>query len=172
MTHFEIYEFNSARLNRGESHCFRARMFVNGEFDGIVWLSKKDINAIKKYKNCTVGGFEKYEKKEKTEVTLDEKNINLAKSNEDHKMITNEIAQIVAVSLSQLSLIFFKHITVRTVVAKQIVKSMFFTFAIQASWLISSAIGIKAYLDGNYVVVAAYLIGGVVGTWLNFKIKV
>lgn len=87
-------------------------------------------------------------------------------------MITNEIAQIVAVSLSQLSLIFFKHITVRTVVAKQIVKSMFFTFAIQASWLISSAIGIKAYLEGNYVVVAAYLLGGVVGTWLNFKIKV
>lgn len=87
-------------------------------------------------------------------------------------MITNEIAQIAVVSLSQLSLIFFKHITVRTVVANQIMKSMFFTFAIQASWLISSAIGIKAYLEGNYVIVAAYLLGGVVGTWLNFKIKV
>ena len=83
-------------------------------------------------------------------------------------MITNEIAQIAVVSLSQLSLIFFKHI----VVANQIIKSMFFTFAIQASWLISSAIGIKAYLEGNYVIVTAYLLGGVVGTWLNFKIKV
>ncbi|MFA5429447.1 MAG: hypothetical protein WC279_14685 [Sulfurimonas sp.] len=86
--------------------------------------------------------------------------------------MTEQILQIAAVSTSQMALVFFKHITVRTVVAKQIAKSMFFTFAIQASWLISSAIGIKAYLDGNYVVVAAYLLGGVVGAWLNFKIKV
>lgn len=87
-------------------------------------------------------------------------------------MITNEIAQIAAVSVSQMALIFFKHLTVRTVVAHQIVKSMFFTFAIQTSWLISSAIGIKAFLDGNIVVVAFYLLGGVIGAWLNFKIKV
>lgn len=58
------------------------------------------------------------------------------------------------------------------IVAKQVVKSMFYTFAIQASWLISSAIGISAFLDGNVLVVAFYLFSGVVGTWLNFKIKV
>lgn len=87
-------------------------------------------------------------------------------------MITNEIAQIAAVSVSQTALIFFKHINVRVIVAKQVVKSMFYTFAIQASWLISSAIGISAFLDGNVLVVAFYLFSGVVGTWLNFKIKV
>ena len=80
MTHFEIYEFNSARLNRGESHCFRARVFVDGKFTDMAWLSKRDINAIKKDEYCTLGGFEKHEKKEKTGVTLDEKNINLAKA--------------------------------------------------------------------------------------------
>jgi hypothetical protein len=87
-------------------------------------------------------------------------------------MITNEIVQIVAVSTSQAVLIFFKHINIRVIVARQIIKSMFYTFAIQASWLVSSAIGINAFLDGNIIVVAFYLLGGVLGAWLNFKIKV
>lgn len=87
-------------------------------------------------------------------------------------MITNEIVQIVAVSTSHAVLIFFKHINIRVIVARQIIKSMFYTFAIQASWLVSSAIGINAFLDGNIIVVAFYLLGGVLGAWLNFKIKV
>lgn len=87
-------------------------------------------------------------------------------------MITNEIVQIIAVSVSQTALFFFKHINVRVVVAKQVVKSMFYTFAIQASWLISSAIGISAFMDGKMIVVVFYLLSGVLGAWLNFKIKV
>lgn len=87
-------------------------------------------------------------------------------------MITDEIVQIIAVSVSQTALIFLKHINVRVVVAKQVVKSMFYTFAIQASWLISSAIGISAFMDGKMIVVVFYLLSGVLGAWLNFKIKV
>jgi len=87
-------------------------------------------------------------------------------------MITNETAQLLAVSISQMSLIFFKHVNIRVIVAKQVIKSMLYTFAIQASWLISSAIGIKAFIDGNATVIAFYLLSGVIGTWLNFKIKV
>ena len=80
--------------------------------------------------------------------------------------------QIIAVSISQMTLIFFKHVNVRVLVAGQVRRSMFYTFLIQASWLISSAIGINAFIGGNYVVVAFYLAAGVLGTWLNFKIKV
>lgn len=87
-------------------------------------------------------------------------------------MITNEIIQITAVSISQMSLIFFKHVNVRVIVAKQVAKSMLYTFAIQTSWLISSAIGISAFIDGNITVVAVYLLSGVLGSWLNFKVKV
>ena len=82
------------------------------------------------------------------------------------------LLQITAVSISQMALIFFKHVNVRVIVAKQVMRSMFYTFLIQASWLISSAIGINALLEHNYIVVAFYLCAGVVGTWLNFKIKV
>jgi len=86
--------------------------------------------------------------------------------------MSEQIVQIVAVSVSQMLLIFFKHVNIRVIVAKQVGRSMFYTFAIQASWLISSAIGINAVLQSNYVVVAFYLAAGVLGTWLNFKIRV
>ena len=86
--------------------------------------------------------------------------------------MTSLTVQIIAVTLSQMALVFFKHLTVRTVVAKNVVKSMLYTLAIQASWLISSAIGINAFLESNYLVVVFYLLGGVIGTWFNFKIKV
>ena len=87
-------------------------------------------------------------------------------------MILNELMQVVAVSVSQMALIFFKHVNVRTIVAQQVAKSMLYTFAIQASWLISSAIGINAFINGNMLVVVVYLLSGMVGSWLNFKVKV
>lgn len=86
--------------------------------------------------------------------------------------MTGLILQIAAVSTSQMALIFLKHVTVRVIVAKQVRKAMFLTLLMQLAWLISSAIGINALLAHNYVVVAFYLAAGVVGTYLNFKIKV
>ncbi|WP_455756509.1 hypothetical protein [Sulfurimonas sp.] len=83
-----------------------------------------------------------------------------------------QILQITAVSISQMALIFFKHVNVRVIVAKQVGRSMFYTLLIQGSWLISSAIGINALMKGDYIIVAFYLAAGVVGTYLNFKIKV
>ncbi len=83
-----------------------------------------------------------------------------------------QLIQIAAVFISQMSLIFFKHIGIRVIVKEQIIKYMFITFLIQGSWLVSSAIGISAFIKGNYIVVAFYLIARVVGTYLNFKIKV
>lgn len=83
-----------------------------------------------------------------------------------------QVFQILAVSLSQMLLVFFKHINIRVIVAKQVVRTMFYTFLIQAAWLVSSAIGINALLEHNYIVVGFYLWSGVLGAYLNFKIKV
>ncbi len=74
-----------------------------------------------------------------------------------------QILQITAVSISQMALVFFKHINIRVIVAKQVGRSMFYTFLIQTSWLISSAIGINALVEGNYLVVLFYLAAGVIG---------
>jgi len=73
---------------------------------------------------------------------------------------------------SQLLLVFFKHLTVRAVNSHKVVKSAIYTACIQISWLVSSALGINALLNSEWYSVVAYVIGGVVGTILNFKIKV
>lgn len=74
--------------------------------------------------------------------------------------------------IAQLSLVFFKHLTVRAVTDHNVLKSMIFTAMIQISWLVSSALGINALLNSEYFNIFAYVAGGVVGTFLNFKIKV
>ncbi len=84
----------------------------------------------------------------------------------------DQTIQILTVSVSQTALVFFKHVNIRVIVKEQVLRAMFYTFLIQASWLISSAIGINALIKGNYIVVAFYLVAGVLGTYLNFKIKV
>lgn len=83
-----------------------------------------------------------------------------------------ELIQIGAVFISQMALVFLKHVNIRVIVKEQVIKSMFITFLIQGFWLVSSAIGISAFIKGNYIVVVFYLIARVAGTYLNFKIKV
>ena len=78
----------------------------------------------------------------------------------------------VVVFATQLLLVFLKHINIRQIIAHHVGRSMFFTLLIQLSWLVSSTIGIKALLEGNLMVVTLYLLGGVAGSYLNFKIKV
>lgn len=83
-----------------------------------------------------------------------------------------QILKILVVSITQMLLIFLKHLNIRVIVARQVTKSMIYTFLIQTAWLVSSAIGINALLEHNYIVVAFYLGAGVLGAYLNFKIKV
>jgi len=45
-------------------------------------------------------------------------------------------------------------------------------FMVKASWIISAAIGINAFMKNDWLMVAAYLISGVFGDYLSFKIKI
>lgn len=83
-----------------------------------------------------------------------------------------QILQIVAVSISQMALVFFKQLNIRTIIKSRVYVSMVITFMTQVAWLISSALGINAFLNDNYLIVSVYLISGVIGTYLNFKINV
>lgn len=60
--HYEVTEFNSRRLQRGEKHCFRANVFQNGNLVGWVWLSINDIVEILEDERCSVSGHEKFNK--------------------------------------------------------------------------------------------------------------
>ena len=60
--HYEVTEFNSRRLQRGEKHCFRADVFQNGNLVDWVWLSVSDISEILKDERCSILGHEKFNK--------------------------------------------------------------------------------------------------------------
>jgi len=77
----------------------------------------------------------------------------------------------IIIFISQLALVFFKHLTVRTVNNHQILKSAFYTAMIQISWLVSSALGINALLNNEWLSVVSYILGGVVGSVLQFRIR-
>ena len=77
-----------------------------------------------------------------------------------------------AVFISQLLLVFFKHLNVRMIASHKVGLAVVITGAIQASWLVSSALGIKGFLESNYLLICIYVTGGMVGSFLNFKVEV
>lgn len=79
---------------------------------------------------------------------------------------------IILMCSSQFAMVFFKHINIRVVMTGHATKTVFMTFLIQATWLVSTAIGVKAVWAGDVMMVIAYLLSGMLGAYFNFKIKV
>ena len=77
--------------------------------------------------------------------------------------------EITLVIISQFSLVFFKHLNIIKIVENEVIKTMALTAMTQISWLISSAIGINALLNNDYITVTAYIIAGVVGSYFALK---
>jgi len=73
---------------------------------------------------------------------------------------------------SQFAMVFFRLLNVRAVANNNIAMAATLTFLIQVFWLIASALGINAFLRSDWYVVVFYLLGGVIGSILQFKINV
>ena len=43
---------------------------------------------------------------------------------------------------------------------------------IKLTWLISSSIGVKSVLDGDWLTCGLYVISGLIGDYLSFKVKI
>ena len=84
----------------------------------------------------------------------------------------SKLELIILMCGSQFALVFFKHLNVRVIMTGHVIKSVLITFLIQATWLISTAIGVKAVWSGDVMMVIAYLLSGMLGAYFNFKIKV
>ncbi len=78
---------------------------------------------------------------------------------------------VTLLAASQFAMVFLKHVNIRVVVAGEVGKAVVLTFLIQATWLISTAIGVKAVWSGDIPLVIAYLVAGMLGAYFNFKIK-
>jgi len=81
------------------------------------------------------------------------------------------MVEAVAVFVSQGMLVFLKHLNVRLISRHRVLPAVWVTGGIQTAWLISSALGIKGFLSGNIGIVAVYIAAGMIGSFLNFKIK-
>lgn len=84
----------------------------------------------------------------------------------------NKVELVMLMCTAQFALVFLKLLNVRIVVAKHEVLASLMSLLIQATWLVSTAIGVKAVWDGEVIIVLAYLCAGMMGAYLSFKVKV
>lgn len=80
--------------------------------------------------------------------------------------------KILIVFISQLVFGFVRNLNTRYVSKGLVVKSVITGFLVKSTWLVASYLGISALMDENYIIPAAYVVGGVLGDYLSFKIKI
>ncbi len=83
-----------------------------------------------------------------------------------------KIEMVSVVFITQFAFIFFKYLNIRIIAKAHVFKSVFMTFLIQSTWLISTAIGVKAIWDAEVVIIIAYLLSGMLGSYFSFKVSV
>lgn len=84
----------------------------------------------------------------------------------------SKVEMVGVVFITQFAFIFFKYLNIRVIAKEHIFKSVFMTFLIQSTWLVSTAIGVKAVWDAEAVIIIAYLFSGMLGSYLSFKVTV
>lgn len=80
--------------------------------------------------------------------------------------------EIILVVFSQFLFSFCRLLNVRYTAKEKIIPTLITSFFVKSSWLISSAIGVKSVLEYNYVVIIAYVLSGLIGELISFKIKI
>ena len=73
---------------------------------------------------------------------------------------------------SQIVFSFSRTLNVRYTANEKITHTLVTGVVIKFTWLISSAIGINALIKQDYTTTIIYVISGVLGDYLSFKIKV
>ena len=74
-------------------------------------------------------------------------------------------AQCIILLVSQLLLIAFKTWNIQLIsnVNERLIKIVASSLMIQLMWLLSSAVGVKSVIDGNYSLAMFYVLGGCIG---------
>lgn len=81
------------------------------------------------------------------------------------------IVDITLVFVSQFGLIFSKHYNVKTIIDNNPQKAAVTAVVIQVMWLVSSGLGIKGMLEGNWIIITAYIVAGYLGSLASFEIR-
>lgn len=82
------------------------------------------------------------------------------------------MGKVIIVFLSQLIFGFVRNLNTRYVSKENVKLSVITGFLVKTSWLVATYLGVSSLIEGNYIVTAFYIIGGVLGDYLSFKIKI
>lgn len=80
--------------------------------------------------------------------------------------------ELIILFISQLVFSFSRTLNVRYTAKENVLKSIITSVFIKITWLISSSLGVKGVLDGDYLLIFVYIISGILGDYLSFKIKI
>lgn len=80
--------------------------------------------------------------------------------------------EILTLFFSQLIFSFARTLNVRYTSKDMVTMSIITSTAIKLSWLVSSAIGIKAVIDVDFLTMFVYVFSGLIGDYVSFKVKI
>ena len=78
------------------------------------------------------------------------------------------ITIFVAQLLFQLARTYNQRVVSRDNVTSSVIASFF----IQALWLITTALGVKSFNESDPIGITSYMIGGILGVYLSFKVPI
>lgn len=80
--------------------------------------------------------------------------------------------RIVTLILSQAAFSFFRTLNVRYTAKDNIPMTLATGAVVKLSWLVSAAIGVNSIIERDWLTAVIYVISGVAGDYLSFKIKI
>lgn len=80
--------------------------------------------------------------------------------------------EIIILTLSQMAFSFSRTLNVRYTSKDMVFWSIITSTIIKTTWLVSSFLGINALIKGNMVIASVYVISGIIGDYLSFKIRI
>jgi hypothetical protein len=73
---------------------------------------------------------------------------------------------------SQILFSFSRTLNVRYTAKDKVLMGVITSTAIKLTWLVSASIGVNSVIERDWLTVSIYVISGVVGDYLSFKIKI
>ena len=79
---------------------------------------------------------------------------------------------IISLIISQLVFSFSRTINVRYTAKENVRMGVITSTIVKITWLVSSSIGIDSMIKLDYFMIIIYIVSGIIGDYLSFKIKI
>jgi len=73
--------------------------------------------------------------------------------------------------ISQFIFSFSRTLNIRYTAKENVLMGIITSTLIKLTWLISTSIGLKSVIEGDILMCIAYIISGLIGDYLSYKIK-